>query len=153
MGTLRRLLEKHRDKLKDDVIWNIEQGRRLTPDQVARASSLRTAPRLIWRSPTLLAGSLTAAYATPLRARNAAMVDMTSAYRIRRFWDMGAPPIRSAESGGSLRNPGYASTATRTPSGVANSRFSAPASSPHLTSPCAANCVVVNRLPSPCGGP
>jgi amidase len=36
------LLEKQRDKLKDDVIWNIEQGRRLTPEKVARAASLRT---------------------------------------------------------------------------------------------------------------
>jgi amidase len=36
------LLEKHRDKLKDDVVWNIEQGRRLTPEKIARAASLRT---------------------------------------------------------------------------------------------------------------
>jgi amidase len=36
------LLEKHRDKLKQDVIWNIEQGRRLTPERIARAGSLRT---------------------------------------------------------------------------------------------------------------
>jgi amidase len=36
------LLEKHRDKLKDDVIWNIEQGRRLAPEQIARAASLRS---------------------------------------------------------------------------------------------------------------
>jgi amidase len=36
------LLEKHRDKLKDDVIWNIEQGKRLTPEKIARAASLRT---------------------------------------------------------------------------------------------------------------
>ena len=36
------LLEKHRDKLKDDVIWNIEQGRGLTPEKIARAGSLRT---------------------------------------------------------------------------------------------------------------
>jgi amidase len=36
------LLEKHRDKLKDDVIWNIEQGKRLTPEKIARALSLRT---------------------------------------------------------------------------------------------------------------
>ena len=36
------LLEKHRDKLKDDVIWNIEQGQRLTPERIARAVSLRT---------------------------------------------------------------------------------------------------------------
>jgi amidase len=37
------LLEKHRDKLKDDVIWNIEQGQRLRPEEIARAVSLRTA--------------------------------------------------------------------------------------------------------------
>ncbi len=36
------LLEKHRDKLKHDVIWNIEQGRSLTPERIARAGSLRT---------------------------------------------------------------------------------------------------------------
>ena len=36
------LLEKHRDKLKDDVVWNIEQWRRLTPEKIARAASLRT---------------------------------------------------------------------------------------------------------------
>jgi amidase len=36
------LLEKHRDKLKDDVIWNIEQGLRLTPQSIARSASLRS---------------------------------------------------------------------------------------------------------------
>jgi amidase len=36
------LLDKHRDQLKDDVIWNIEQGRRLTPEKIARAATLRT---------------------------------------------------------------------------------------------------------------
>jgi amidase len=36
------LLEEHRDKLKDDVIWNIEQGRKLTPEKIARAAALRT---------------------------------------------------------------------------------------------------------------
>jgi amidase len=36
------LLEKHRDKLKDDVIWNIEQGLKLTPQRIARAATLRT---------------------------------------------------------------------------------------------------------------
>ena len=37
------LLEQHRDQLKDDVIWNIEQGRGLTPEKIARAAALRTA--------------------------------------------------------------------------------------------------------------
>ena len=37
------LLEQHRDQLKDDVIWNIEQGRKLTPEKIARAAALRTA--------------------------------------------------------------------------------------------------------------
>ncbi|MGH8669355.1 MAG: amidase [Burkholderiales bacterium] len=36
------MLEKHRDKLKDDVIWNIEQGMKLTPQQIARAATLRS---------------------------------------------------------------------------------------------------------------
>ena len=36
------VLEKHRDKLKDDVIWNIEQGLKLTPEKIARAASLRS---------------------------------------------------------------------------------------------------------------
>jgi amidase len=37
------LLEKHRDKLKDAVIWNIEQGLKLTPEKIARAAALRSA--------------------------------------------------------------------------------------------------------------
>ena len=36
------LLEKHRDKLKDDVVWNIEQGKRLRPEDIARAASMRS---------------------------------------------------------------------------------------------------------------
>jgi amidase len=36
------LLDQHRDKLKDDVIWNIEQGKRLTPEKIARAAVLRS---------------------------------------------------------------------------------------------------------------
>jgi amidase len=36
------LLEQHRDKLKDTVIWNIEQGLKLTSGQIARAEALRT---------------------------------------------------------------------------------------------------------------
>ena len=36
------LLEKHRGQLKDTVIWNIEQGKRLRPDEIARAVVLRS---------------------------------------------------------------------------------------------------------------
>lgn len=36
-------LDRHRDKLKDTVIWNVEQGRRLTGPQVARAMRLHGA--------------------------------------------------------------------------------------------------------------
>ena len=36
------LYRQHRDKLKDTVIWNIEQGLALTPEKIARAESLRT---------------------------------------------------------------------------------------------------------------
>ena len=36
------LLQMHRDKLKDTVIWNIEQGLALTPERIARAEQLRT---------------------------------------------------------------------------------------------------------------
>jgi amidase len=35
-------LARHRDKLKDTVIWNIEQGLALTPEKIARAEMLRT---------------------------------------------------------------------------------------------------------------
>jgi amidase len=36
------LLEKHRDKIKPDVIWNIEQGQKLTSEDIARAERGRT---------------------------------------------------------------------------------------------------------------
>jgi amidase len=36
------LLKEHRDKLKDTVLWNIEQGMKLTPEKIARAAQLRT---------------------------------------------------------------------------------------------------------------
>jgi amidase len=36
------LLKDHRAQLKDTVVWNIEQGLRLTPEQIARAETLRT---------------------------------------------------------------------------------------------------------------
>ena len=44
LGFLDRLplLRKHRDQLKDTVIWNIEQGLKLTGEQIARANELRT---------------------------------------------------------------------------------------------------------------
>jgi amidase len=44
LGFLDRLalLRQHRDKLKDTVIWNIEQGLKLTGEQIARAQDLRT---------------------------------------------------------------------------------------------------------------
>jgi amidase len=35
-------LQNHRDKLKDTVIWNIEQGLSLTPEQIAKATGLRS---------------------------------------------------------------------------------------------------------------
>ena len=37
-----QLLKDHRGQLKDTVVWNIEQGLRLTPEQIARAETLRT---------------------------------------------------------------------------------------------------------------
>ena len=44
LGFLDRLplYKKHRDKLKDTVIWNIEAGLKLTGEQIARANDLRT---------------------------------------------------------------------------------------------------------------
>ena len=44
LGFLDRLplLRKHRDQLKDTVVWNIEQGLKLTGEQVSRANDLRT---------------------------------------------------------------------------------------------------------------
>ncbi|MBV8031754.1 MAG: amidase [Betaproteobacteria bacterium] len=36
------LIQKHRDKVKDDIVWNVEQGLRLTAAQVVRAEGLRT---------------------------------------------------------------------------------------------------------------
>src|SRR5882672_5564139 len=37
------LLKDHRNKLKDTVIWNIEQGMKLNAEQIARAEALRSA--------------------------------------------------------------------------------------------------------------
>ena len=44
LGFLDRLplYKKHRDRLKDTVIWNIEAGLKLTGEQIARANELRT---------------------------------------------------------------------------------------------------------------
>jgi amidase len=45
LGFLQRygsLLKEHRGKLKETVIWNIEQGLRLTPEQITRGQALRT---------------------------------------------------------------------------------------------------------------
>lgn len=37
------LLDSHRDQMKDTVVWNIEEGRKLTGPQLGRAERLRTA--------------------------------------------------------------------------------------------------------------
>ncbi|TAK88330.1 MAG: amidase [Betaproteobacteria bacterium] len=42
LGRFGPLLDEHRDKLKDTVIWNIEQGMKLTPERIARGHALRT---------------------------------------------------------------------------------------------------------------
>jgi amidase len=42
LGRYGPLLKEHREKLKDTVIWNIEQGARQTPEKIARAEQLRT---------------------------------------------------------------------------------------------------------------
>ena len=42
LGRFGPILKEHRDKLKDTVIWNIEQGMRLTPEKIARAEQLRS---------------------------------------------------------------------------------------------------------------
>jgi amidase len=42
LGRYGPLLREHRDKLKDTVIWNIEQGMKLRPDRIARANALRS---------------------------------------------------------------------------------------------------------------
>ncbi|MEO8465554.1 MAG: amidase [Gammaproteobacteria bacterium] len=39
----RRDLERHRSSLKDTVVWNIERGLALTPDDLARAAAIKTA--------------------------------------------------------------------------------------------------------------
>jgi len=42
LGRFGPLLKEHRDKLKDTVIWNIEQGMRLSPEKIARAEQVRS---------------------------------------------------------------------------------------------------------------
>jgi amidase len=42
LGRFGPLLDQHRDKIKDTVIWNIEHGMKLTPEKIARAERLRT---------------------------------------------------------------------------------------------------------------
>jgi len=37
------LIKDHRDKLKDTILWNYEEGRKLTAPDIARAEALRTA--------------------------------------------------------------------------------------------------------------
>ena len=37
------LLERHRDQMKDTVIWNVEQGQKITGPQIAAAERKRTA--------------------------------------------------------------------------------------------------------------
>jgi amidase len=37
-----KLLDKHRDRIKDTVIWNIEEGRSLTPERIGRAMAGRS---------------------------------------------------------------------------------------------------------------
>jgi len=42
LGRFGPLLREHRDKLKDTVIWNVEQGMRLTSENIARAGQMRS---------------------------------------------------------------------------------------------------------------
>jgi amidase len=42
LGRFGPLLKEHRDKLKDTVIWNVEQGMRLTAEKIARAGQMRS---------------------------------------------------------------------------------------------------------------
>jgi amidase len=42
LGRFGPLLKEHRDKLKDTVIWNVEEGTKLAPDKIARAEQLRS---------------------------------------------------------------------------------------------------------------
>jgi amidase len=42
-ASLGTLLERHRDQLKPELVWNIEKGLRLTGDEIARAERMRGA--------------------------------------------------------------------------------------------------------------
>jgi len=42
LGRYGALLKEHRGQLKDTVIWNIEEGLRRSPEQIARAGTLRS---------------------------------------------------------------------------------------------------------------
>jgi len=42
VANMRGLLERHRDKLKPDVIWNIEAGMALTADRIGKAQLYRS---------------------------------------------------------------------------------------------------------------
>jgi amidase len=42
LGRFGPLLKEHRDKIKDTVLWNIEQGMRFTPEKIARAGQMRS---------------------------------------------------------------------------------------------------------------
>jgi amidase len=44
-GELAPLLERHREQMKPDVIWNVEKGLALTGAEIARAQRLRAALR------------------------------------------------------------------------------------------------------------
>jgi amidase len=41
VNRLAELVKKHRDKLKDDVVWNVEQGLKLGAEDLARAETKR----------------------------------------------------------------------------------------------------------------
>jgi amidase len=42
LGRFGAVMKEHRDKLKDTVIWNIEEGLKRSAEQIARAETLRT---------------------------------------------------------------------------------------------------------------
>lgn len=43
VNDLAPLMERHRDKMKPEIIWNIEQGLKLTAEEIGRAQRARTA--------------------------------------------------------------------------------------------------------------
>ena len=40
--TFRNLLETHREAIKETIIWNVQEGKKLTGPQLARAELKRT---------------------------------------------------------------------------------------------------------------